>query len=250
MAKVPISCHNIYEQQYQMGLFLRRFYEGKGVAANDVGAIDYLADIHLYDTFGLANLDVVRARRANRYDHTVAEHEMAQKQVRVVVAYRGWMLGCMAARCPAGPRWASGRWTTTWFAPDTTVSISTRRSAGAGARTDAQRSKNLPRITARICECRSGLYRGEHLPHVMGTYNLDLTAGMPFYQTPYAATFFFYPLEGQLSPAEQEAVLQLSIQPVGTNVHLDLVVNDQTVASRTSRTMDRAARRSCPGRCP
>ena len=71
----------------QMGYFVHRFYEGKGVTANDVGAIDYLADIHLYDIIGLANIDVLHAVRANRYDRTVVMRQMEQRQVRVVMIY-------------------------------------------------------------------------------------------------------------------------------------------------------------------
>jgi hypothetical protein len=88
--EVPLACHNIYEQQYQMGRFVRQFYNGKGVAANDVGAIDYLADIRLFDIFGLANLDVLRARRADHYDGTVVKRLLDQYQVRVIMVYDDW----------------------------------------------------------------------------------------------------------------------------------------------------------------
>jgi hypothetical protein len=37
----PKAAQNIYEQQYQMGLFLRRYYEGKTIAVNDIGAVSY-----------------------------------------------------------------------------------------------------------------------------------------------------------------------------------------------------------------
>ncbi|HEY6952738.1 MAG TPA: hypothetical protein VI758_10045, partial [Bacteroidota bacterium] len=40
---IPAASRNIYEQQYQMGLFLKRYYQGKAVAANDIGAITFLA---------------------------------------------------------------------------------------------------------------------------------------------------------------------------------------------------------------
>ena len=51
----PKASHNIFEQQYQMALFLRQFYQGQVVAANDIGAIDYLADFRLVDLAGLGH---------------------------------------------------------------------------------------------------------------------------------------------------------------------------------------------------
>jgi len=55
-----VASHNIYEQQYQMGLFLRQFYRGAPVAANDIGAVCYLGEPRLEDLWGLASLDVAK----------------------------------------------------------------------------------------------------------------------------------------------------------------------------------------------
>ncbi len=65
--KIPRATTNIYEQQYQMGLFLQRFYQGATVAANDVGAINYLADIRCIDMAGLGNMTVAREMRGGSY---------------------------------------------------------------------------------------------------------------------------------------------------------------------------------------
>ena len=54
---IPTSTKNIYEQQYQMGLFLKKYYNGKCVAANDIGAINYIADIECLDLRGLGSRD-------------------------------------------------------------------------------------------------------------------------------------------------------------------------------------------------
>jgi hypothetical protein len=54
LAETPAAVKNIYEQQYQMGLFLRGLPPGSAVMANDIGAISYLADVRIVDLFGLA----------------------------------------------------------------------------------------------------------------------------------------------------------------------------------------------------
>jgi hypothetical protein len=59
---------NIYEQQYQMGAFVRRFYDGRTVVANDIGAISYLADIKLIDVWGLGTLEPARLRLGHEYN--------------------------------------------------------------------------------------------------------------------------------------------------------------------------------------
>jgi hypothetical protein len=59
--QVPRASHNIYAQQYQMGRFLRQFYQGQSVVANDIGAINFLADIRCFDIWGLASRDIADA---------------------------------------------------------------------------------------------------------------------------------------------------------------------------------------------
>jgi len=59
---IPRVSHNIYEQQYQMGLFLRQFYRGAPIAATDIGAVSYLGEPHLEDLWGLGSLDSARQR--------------------------------------------------------------------------------------------------------------------------------------------------------------------------------------------
>jgi hypothetical protein len=64
LKETPTAMANIYQQQYQMGLFLRTYYDGQAVAANDIGAVCFLADIRLLDLAGLATTDVVRNKIA------------------------------------------------------------------------------------------------------------------------------------------------------------------------------------------
>jgi hypothetical protein len=62
---------NIYEQQYQMGLFLRDHYQGEQVTAQDVGAINYMADIRCIDILGLASLEPVAMSASDTYEEHV-----------------------------------------------------------------------------------------------------------------------------------------------------------------------------------
>ena len=60
IAWTPIASNNIYDQQYQMALFLDRFYTGEVVMLNDIGYANYLADIVCIDKWGLGTLEVGR----------------------------------------------------------------------------------------------------------------------------------------------------------------------------------------------
>lgn len=53
--KVIRATANIYGQQYQMGLFLKKYYPGQPVAVNDIGAVCFHGDIQCLDVWGLAS---------------------------------------------------------------------------------------------------------------------------------------------------------------------------------------------------
>jgi hypothetical protein len=57
----------IFNQQYQMAAFVSSYYEGGSVAANDVGLVDFYGDVHLSDTFGLADADVGNLKLRSAY---------------------------------------------------------------------------------------------------------------------------------------------------------------------------------------
>ena len=91
--KTPVASRNIWQQQYQMGLFLNEYYPQAAVAANDIGAIDYLADLHLVDLFGLASREVLQAKLGGEWQSDLAgalDRLTSAEGARIAVLYDNW----------------------------------------------------------------------------------------------------------------------------------------------------------------
>jgi hypothetical protein len=87
---VTKASKNIYEQHYQMGMFLKTFYSGAAVAANDIGAISFLADVKCVDLWGLASRDVGIAKWAKQYDRAAMALIAKRHGVTVALVYDHW----------------------------------------------------------------------------------------------------------------------------------------------------------------
>jgi len=91
LALTPVASRNIFEQQYQMGMFLQRYYPDASVAVNDIGAVSFLTHVHLLDLVGLASIDVLQLKRSGEYD-TGHIQELCQKHgVRIAIVYDSWL---------------------------------------------------------------------------------------------------------------------------------------------------------------
>jgi len=60
----PRACQNIYEQQYQTGQFVHRWYRDNAIAVNDIGAVSFFSDADNLDMEGLGNFEVAKRRKA------------------------------------------------------------------------------------------------------------------------------------------------------------------------------------------
>lgn len=89
----PLAVKNIFEQQYQMGLFMEKYYTGKCVAANDIGAINFLANICTIDLVGLANMEVATHKLNGSYDKRTIEQLVSSNDVQAIVIYDHWFTG-------------------------------------------------------------------------------------------------------------------------------------------------------------
>ncbi|MEO6499100.1 MAG: hypothetical protein ABIN95_08815, partial [Mucilaginibacter sp.] len=84
------AVYNIYEQQYQMGRFFQQYYRGQTVAANDIGAISFMADLKTVDMWGLGNNEIANARKKGYWNNEFLQKIVADKQTRITVMYDSW----------------------------------------------------------------------------------------------------------------------------------------------------------------
>lgn len=87
---IVTATREIYHQQYQMAQFLRTYYPGAVVVANDIGAINYYADLDNVDFWGLGTLEVARARRENSYNTDTMRQIVSERGGKIAVVYTTW----------------------------------------------------------------------------------------------------------------------------------------------------------------
>jgi len=85
--QVVVATRNIHDQQYQMGRFLARYYPQESVVANDIGAINFLADIRCFDIWGLASRDIADAVLARTYSSREISRLAADAGAVIAVVY-------------------------------------------------------------------------------------------------------------------------------------------------------------------
>jgi hypothetical protein len=88
--KITRACINIYEQQYQMGKFMNKYYKTKNVAANDIGAISYFTLGNNVDLWGLGDNEVAKSRVKKYWTPDFLYNLSKRRNVRVVVVYDRW----------------------------------------------------------------------------------------------------------------------------------------------------------------
>ena len=90
---IPQAITNIYQQQYQMGLFLKRFNQGEPIAVNDIGAISYLAEPKLLDLVGLGSNQVTKYKRAGKYNTETISKLSRNLGTKIAIVYDHWFVG-------------------------------------------------------------------------------------------------------------------------------------------------------------
>jgi hypothetical protein len=108
LKNIPQASKNIYEQQYQMSLFLKTYYDDSRITANDIGAINYFTDTDCFDLWGLSSFEVAKAKLQNSFDVEFIDQITKSKQIKIAMLYEHWF-------APYGglpPEWIKvGEWT-------------------------------------------------------------------------------------------------------------------------------------------
>jgi hypothetical protein len=85
------AMHDTYRWHYQMGAFVRRYYQGSALVVNDIGAVDYMADIHLTDPHGLADLEIGRALLHGRLSSRIIDAQARRRGATAALVDDNWL---------------------------------------------------------------------------------------------------------------------------------------------------------------
>ena len=89
-SKASQACINIYEQQYHMGDFVKKYYNTDTIAVNDIGAVSFFTDSKIIDLWGLANMQVAKAKK-DKYDTPAFLNTLTNNEhVNVAIVYDSW----------------------------------------------------------------------------------------------------------------------------------------------------------------
>jgi len=88
---IPVfATKNIRQQQMQIALYLRDNMAGRGVAANDIGAISYFSDVRLLDLVGLASDEITELNRDHAFSADRVFSLIKRDGVELAVVYENW----------------------------------------------------------------------------------------------------------------------------------------------------------------
>jgi hypothetical protein len=93
LAMLVPATTNVYQQQYQMGHFIQRFYKDRFIVASDIGCICFFGqNIHLIDLYGLGTTDILLARHKRIYDKNYMQTYVADHKADIAIlsGYEGF----------------------------------------------------------------------------------------------------------------------------------------------------------------
>jgi hypothetical protein len=103
--KASQACVNIYEQQYQMAMFLHKYYDQDVVGVNDIGAVSFFKQKNNLDLWGLADIKVARSKRNNYWTPPFLDSLSRAENVRLAIVFDSWFSDSLLARWSKVATW-------------------------------------------------------------------------------------------------------------------------------------------------
>lgn len=103
--KAKQACVNIYDQQYQMGQFLKQYYPDQIFAANDIGAVSYYTNGRVIDLWGLATTEVAKSRKKNYWNADFLDKFSRERNTKLAVVYDSWFDSSLLKRWTKVGEW-------------------------------------------------------------------------------------------------------------------------------------------------
>lgn len=105
LAKVDRACKNIYDQQYQMAQFSKKYYNQSPIAANDIGAVSYFTNGNILDLWGLASIEVTKSREKKYWTPDFLDSMCRAKKVKLAMVYDSWFTDSLTNRWQKVATW-------------------------------------------------------------------------------------------------------------------------------------------------
>jgi len=72
----------------QMAFFLKTYFSGETIVANDIGAISFFDDIRLVDLWGLASIETARALRSRSFNTEFVRGLTRQRDGKIAIVHK------------------------------------------------------------------------------------------------------------------------------------------------------------------
>jgi len=80
---------SIYDQQVQMGRFVRQYFDHERIAVNDIGAVSYFGNGYYLDLWGLGSVEVARSMRKHYYTPHFLDSLSRIHQIKIAIVFDG-----------------------------------------------------------------------------------------------------------------------------------------------------------------
>lgn len=103
--KTAQACVNIYDQQYQMAEFTKKYYDNSTIALNDIGAIGYYTNAKIVDLWGLADIAVTRSKKQHYWTPEFLDSLCRASQVQTAIIYDVWFTDSLTRKWSKAATW-------------------------------------------------------------------------------------------------------------------------------------------------